>query len=540
MAYSVHSSIVARQLEYSFPNGESLFRDINFQIKSGTYGVVGPNGVGKTTFLKLIRREVSPSQGSIEVRGQVECFQGEYRPENSVASELRVDRILRALEQLKQGHEIPSLLEMIEGQWNIEERISDIFTRLRLEVPLSRSMSSLSGGEKTKVGLARVLLRDADVLLMDEPTNNLDHESRIILCDFIDSWEKTLLVASHDRTLLSHVRSILELSNLGVQLYGGNYSFYAEAKANEEIALRQSLTSAKSNLKKEKRDLQKSNERQIKRMTQGKRYAEKKGLPKIIAGGLKRKAQVSFGKSKGIHEARISTAEARLQELRKAEKESLLINVDIPEVESIGSKTLVEVSDFNFRYLNSQKFLFSSPLSFFIRGPERIAIRGRNGSGKSTLLKCLVSSEADALPPKGDQIGIITLRTNRVQYFDQEVAFLKEDISLLENFRFFTPHLNEAERRTRLSRLLFDSQQVQLKVNCLSGGEKIRAGLACMLFSPLPPLLLILDEPTNYLDLNSIEKVEDALCQFQGALIVVSHDSEFLQAIQIERTIEIT
>jgi ATPase subunit of ABC transporter with duplicated ATPase domains len=191
------------------------------------------------------------------------------------------------------------------------------------------------------------------------------------------------------------------------------------------------------------------------------------------------------------------------------------------------------MKEFNFKYSDAGDFLFHRPITFQLVGPKRVRVVGRNGAGKSTLMKLWMqfvpSSKNEIL---GERIGIIQLKTNRVAYLDQNVEVLGDgNCSLLEQFSKLTPHFTETERRIRLGLFIFNLQTTLKRISTLSGGEKMRAALACVLFSEVPPELLILDEPTNNLDIDSVERIESALSNFRGAIVVISHDSKFLETI---------
>lgn len=234
-----------------------------------------------------------------------------------------------------------------------------------------------------------------------------------------------------------------------------------------------------------------------------------------MASGLKRKAQGTLAKVKGVQENSIFQVQIELTSLKRQIKERNLIQVDLPNPTIHSKKEILELKEFNFRYFDSQHFLFSNPITFQVAGPKRVSIVGPNGSGKSTLTRLLMNSLMSSTrelkeelknEPLGEMQGTIQLKTNRVAYLDQRLEILWDGkTSLLERFSEKTPHLSESERRIRLGRFLFNQNTVLKKISALSGGEQMRAALACILFSEHPPELLILDEPTNNLDLDSIE-----------------------------------
>lgn len=516
------SFISCSNLNYSFADGVELFNGLNCSIGHEKVGLIGPNGVGKTTLLKLLQGELEPTSGSVHLRGSLGVI--------SQRSFTKQDETVGYVMGLTQDY---------PEQWELQDELSSIKKELNIDhLPLSRSLDALSGGEFVKVHLARILMNPPAIVILDEPTNNLDSEGRAVLYDFVERWDQCLLVVSHDRELLSRMDAILELTNRGLQKYGGNYEFYLNQRNLEEAAIEQRIVTADQRLRKEKHELQRSLERQSKRMIRGQKNSGKGGVPKIVAGGLKRRAQNTMARSKGVHEDRVERARDELQFANAMIKERNLIKVDIPETNVHRGKVIFEIKEINFRFFDSETPLFADPINFTLAGPRRVAISGGNGEGKSTLINLLLDSGGlSNCPLRGECVGSISLKIGRVSYLDQHVDILNDRLTLLENFSRGTLHLSESERRIRLGRFLFKGSTVGHYASSLSGGERLRAGLACILYSEVPPQLLILDEPTNNLDLDSIERIESALSNFQGAMLIVSHDKQFLRNIGVEQEI---
>ena len=530
-------SLTGSNISYEFTNGTPLLSELNFSFGQKTYGLIGPNGVGKSTLVKLLSREISPTSGAISCNGnlavlpQIRKGFGESSIEETIAEVLGVQNIINALKQVESGHALPDALDLIGDNWNLEAQIEKIFLSLGIRyLTVAQSSQTLSGGEWVKVHLAKILLNSPSIVLLDEPSNNLDKDGRQALYQFIKNWKKCLVVVSHDRELLSHVQSIIELSNQGLQFYGGNYDFYLSEREKENSALEQQITTAQQEEKKQREDFQKNLERQQKRMSKGKKAAAQGGIPKIAAGGLQRMAQGTMARIKGVQESRLLDAQLQTQSLKAKIKERNLIQIDIPDTTLHLKKEVLEIEDFNFRYAGSTDFLYSKSISFRMAGPKRVRITGPNGAGKSTLIHLLLQSVAEPGELSlGECKGLIQLKTNRVAYLDQNLGLLGDgQDSLLAHFSKTTPHLSQSERRIRLGRFLFNQSNQLKRISDLSGGERMRAALACTLFSEIPPELLILDEPTNNMDMDSIEQIESALSHFNGAIIIISHDSGFL------------
>jgi len=500
-----HNLILLKDVSFETKPGVFLFKNLHITFDKEKSGLVGNNGVGKTTILKFIIDELDPSSGVVENKARIAYLPQDYQIDLS----LTVKQTIGA----EKEHEALAAL----ARFGIEN------------IPLSRKMESLSGGERTRVILSRLLVQNADFLVLDEPTNNLDQDARQAVYNLIQQWKGGLLVVSHDRTLLNFLDRILELSNKGLKAYGGNYDFYTEQKNLEKEAAERQLSDAGREAKKVKRQAQATNERQQKRSSHGKKTAHKLGLPKIILNEMKKHAQQTSGKLKKIHEERIANADDKLQKAKDRISPENIIEVDLSKTGVPNGKLVAEFKDMDFSYEKERPLFKEFNLS--VHGPERLVINGPNGSGKTTLVRIMLGE----LKPLS---GEVSLGINRSAYLDQNVATLDKTKTVLENLKAIS-NLDESSARNWLARFLFPREDVFKQVEILSGGERMRAALACILAGDTSPNLLILDEPTNNLDLGSIERIESALLNFRGTLIIISHDKNFLRNIGITREINL-
>jgi ATPase subunit of ABC transporter with duplicated ATPase domains len=522
-------SILCSHLSFAWPDDTPLISDLSFTVGAGHTGLVAPNGAGKSTLLKLIAGQLQPTGGAITVDGVVGYLPQElpFATGLTVAEMLGVAPVLAALEALAGGDASEGVFTAIGDDWDIEERCTAQLARLGLDVPLDRALGTLSGGEVVTLGLAAQLLRRPDVLLLDEPTNNLDSDARQRLYAELDQYPGTLLVVSHDRVLLDRMERIAELRDGEIQFYGGNFTEYQNAVAEAQRAAADELRNAESQLKREKRQMQQARERAARRAGTAARNVKDAGLPKIIAGKLKRDAQESAARADEVHARRVGDARARLDAAEQAVRDDDIMVLDLPDTAVPAGRTVLSATGLNIR--RGGRMLFAgNGIDVDIRGPERIALTGRNGAGKSTLLRMINGD----LSPDG---GSINNGDGRIAYLSQRLDLLDEQRSVLENLTSWAPALGITRRMHLLAQFLFQGNRIELPVAALSGGERLRATLACVLYAEPAPHLLLLDEPTNNLDLVSVAQLEAALNAYRGAFIVVSHDERFLDAIGVER-----
>lgn len=527
-------SITCTNLSFVWPDDTVLFRDLSFTLNGGRTGLVAPNGAGKSTLLKLIAGEYRPSAGAVTVDGTVGFLPQTlpFAAERTVADVLGVAPVLEALDKLAAGDAGEDVFTVIGDDWDIEERTRAQLDRLGLDgVALDRHLGSLSGGEVVSLGLAAQLVRRPDVLLLDEPTNNLDADARHKLYDALDDYSGALLVVSHDRVLLDRMDRIAELHGGEILYYGGNFTAYQEAVDTAQRAVEGEIRNAEQQLKREKRQMQQARERAARRSSTAARNVKDAGLPKIIAGGLKRRAQESAGKADDVHAKRVDDARSRLDDAERALRDDDVIVLDLPDTDVPAGRTVFAGEGLQIRQGDRNLFA-DSGIDLTVRGPERIALTGRNGAGKSTLLRMIAAE----LTP---QAGTVQRAEGRIAYLSQRLDLLDPQRSVAENLIAFAPSLSVTRRMHLLAQFLFRGDRIHLPVAALSGGERLRATLACVLYAEPAPQLLLLDEPTNNLDLVSVGQLEAALNAYRGAFIVVSHDERFLAGIGVQRWIRL-
>ncbi len=542
--------LIGTSISYTFPDGEKLFESLSFSLTRKKTAIIGINGSGKSTLMRIAAGLLKPSTGEIVHRGTLLYLPQTSvdQPDSTIADALGISGKLSALERLGAGDDDPRLFETIGEDWLTAERATTALEKFELQfVRLNSPVDRLSPGERMRLRLVRIDLQAPDLLLLDEPTNHLDAAGRRWMKQTLEDYKGAVLLISHDRELLETVENTWELTASGLQTFGGGYSFYKEIKEAHRSRAELRLTYAKQEADLRAKQGQDAKLRQQKRIEKGKKIQAKGGIPRIAAGLLKRRAQETLAKTSGLHDKRVEAANSELTLARTQAPIEASIVIDAHYEASPEGLILVHAKDFNCAVPteNGLRWLWSADLNFTLKGRERWALTGANGSGKSTLLRRIESAACAKTNDRSKDSAPITrgelsTRFGAVAYLNQEPEFLATEKPLLDIFRERTPQLSEDERRVRLARFLFPGPKAMQTCSSLSGGEKMRAALACVLNQDPLPRLLILDEPTNDLDLASVEQIEKALRELSCALFVVSHDPRFLEAIGIDHRLELS
>jgi ATPase subunit of ABC transporter with duplicated ATPase domains len=514
--------IVCSDLTFTWPDGRTVFECLDLVISTGRTGLIGANGSGKSTLLRLVAGELAPTRGSVTTVGSLS-----YLPQQvSLQAGLRVEQVLgiararAALVAIEAGDTSEQHLAALGEQWDVEERARATLDRLGLHhVTLDRRIGELSGGESVLLALAAQLLRRPDVLLLDEPTNNLDLEARQALYDAVASWHGVLVVVSHDRELLELTEATMELYGGRARWFGGNLTAYEQALAAEQDAARHTVRTAEADLRQQRRELAEARIKLDRRVRYGKKMWENKREPKVVMGERKRVAQVSAGKLRNLHLDRVAQAEDRLADAEATVREDDEVRIDLPQTLVPARRTVVMLKDLRPR--------FGPPATLHVRGPERIALLGANGTGKTTLLRTIIGE----LAPLAGELRLAV----PARLLPQRLDVLDGALTVAGNVARFAPEASPNAIRARLARMLFPGEHADQVVATLSGGELFRATLAALLLAEPAPQLLMLDEPTNNLDLPSIRQLTGALAAYRGALLVASHDLPFLRTLGITR-----
>ena len=497
-----------QHLQKSFEVGEILLNDLSFEIRTGEcVGIMGRNGCGKTTLFRIITGEIPADGGEVVLApgrrigliSQIPVYPAGYTVENVLRSAYRelfsMKRKMEALEREMTVHADRAVLSEYDrlstayevgGGYEMDTNVDKICNGLGIPAAMRDQLfSQLSGGEKTRVNLARLLLEQTDVLLLDEPTNHLDLRSVEWLEAYIKQFKGTTLTISHDRFFLDRVVDrIIEISDGHAEHYNGNYSFYLEEKQ------------ARFNL-------------------QLKQYEQEQAKIKQLSFTVER--MKGWGINNRVLYRRAMAMQHRLERIRQTErpKTEKTLKARFGEKEFFGDMVF-SVKDMAKRYGERQLF---SGVELLVEGGERIAILGDNGTGKTTFLRCLLGEE----PVDSGRIRFGP--TVKTAYLPQVMHFDHPERTLYDTM-LYEKNCTPQQARDRLGAFLFSGEDVFKTVGTLSGGEQSRLRL-CMLMDEKINLL-ILDEPTNHLDIASREWVECAIEEYDGTLIFVSHDRYFV------------
>ncbi|MFD6278842.1 ABC-F family ATP-binding cassette domain-containing protein [Streptomyces sp. NPDC060209] len=516
--------ILCSSLTFAWPDGGEVFSGLQLAVGHGRTGLIGLNGCGKSTLLRLIAGDLTPAAGHIRTAGDI----GYLAQDLILDTALRVDDVLgvatarAALHAIEAGDTGEEQFAAIGDDWDVEERARAVLDQLGMSgIGLDRTVGELSGGECVLLRLAALLLARPSVLLLDEPTNNLDLYARRRLYDAVDAWTGVLVVVSHDRQLLERVDRIADLRDGSVTWYGGNLSAYEEALAVEQEAAERMVRVAEADVRRQKRELADAHVKLARRKRYGQKMWDTKREPKVVMGQRKQTAQESAGKHRVMHAERLADAEGRLDEAVEAVRDDEAIRIELPHTRVHPGLGVLLLRDLELAYGTRLRGEWD------LRGPERIALLGRNGSGKTTLLRT-IAGELDPVS------GEATIQVP-VGFLPQRLDVLDDALSLVENVARVAPGTTVNGIRARLAHFLFKGARADRPAGTLSGGERFRATLAALLLAEPAPRLLMLDEPTNSLDLSGVSRLSSALDAYEGALIVASHDMPFLKSLKITR-----
>ena len=560
-------SVTFNHVRLTWPDGTPCLDDVTLAFSPGVTGVVGDNGSGKSTLLKLITGEVVPTAGTVALGGSVGVLPQNLtlRTDDTVADLLGIRPQVDAVRAIVAGDPDPAHFDAVGDEWDIEARAAEELGAVGLDLGLDRPVGTLSGGEAMLVALVGLSVRRLDVVLLDEPTNNLDRDTRARVYSLIERWRGPALVVSHDVELLRRVGSIVEVRDGGVELFGGNWAVYREAVGISQEAAGRALRAAEQQLRTERRQKVEAEKRLARRENAGKPAAAR-GVSKAARDFYANRSEKAVAKARGEFDDKIAAARSAVDDAEARLRDDERVRIDLPDPGVGAGRRLAEIVD-------------AAGAVHVIQGPERVALVGPNGVGKTVLIESMVASagtfghdpsrpatplrgwaasgsERPATPLRGwaasgserqgtplpaapSGSGPTGSISARVGYLPQRLDHLDDARAVLECIRDVAPTVDPGAIRNRLARFGLRGDAALRPLGTLSGGERFRASLAALLLTEPPAQLLILDEPTNNLDLATVEVLVDALRQYRGGLLVVSHDDDFLTRLAVGRRLEL-
>lgn len=523
MAHFAQSpSFILHQVTCQFPTGDILFGPLNLTLEPSLCALVGRNGSGKTRLLRLLAGMDEPATGHIERFGSHAWVAQQHviSPQTTLAELLGYDAMFTARKRIDSGDYQPDDLALLDGHWDVAERLSEAFMNAQLPpFDPDKPAIELSGGERIRALLCGAFTAKADFLLLDEPTNHLDRQGRAWFYDQLSRYQGGVLVASHDRELLAQVPRILELSASGLRSYGGNYADYQTQRDAEQQAARAALEHAATERKRTRVRMQKEHDDSQRRSAKTLRTVDTLNIASFERVKYKGAAKERIGSWKKQHSEQNEALNAAVNKARERVEDDNPVMFTLPGSQVPEGKQVLVLEGLVLPHVPVP------PLNWRMDGPMRVALKGPNGCGKSTLLKTLLG---EIVPHSGTCKVSVSCA-----YLDQHLSRLDLSQSVMTHLNLSHTPLEEGVLRTRLAQLQLGADKVMLPLAELSGGERLKAALACVLWRAEATQLLLLDEPTNHLDLASVQAIEAALAGFPGALLVVSHDEAFLRGLTL-------
>jgi ATPase subunit of ABC transporter with duplicated ATPase domains len=535
MSSAARPTLLIDGVSLALPDGRPLLAIPRLAVGNERVGLIGPNGSGKSTLLRLIVGDIVPADGHVARPARV-AFARQRAVAAlgaTVAHGLGLADVLAALARADAGLATTPDLATIGDAWDAPERALAVLDSVGLgHLPLTRAITDISGGEATRLAIAAQMITEPDLLLLDEPTNDLDQPSRRVVESLIGRWTRGLIVATHDRALLQRVDRIVAIERGALRTYGGGWELYHEQREVERAAALRAAANAEAEAQRARRHAQDVRERQARRDAAGRRTRDTGSQPKLVLNAKRERSEGTSGRLNDATARLVSAAEARRREAAVLAQSHEGMTVTLPSCGLAAGTVVIALQDVTAGPTPDVPLLRG--VSLTVRGPERVALVGPTGVGKSTLLRLIAGYST---PLSGTVSRGVPLR--RVAFLDQHATLLDVGETVLDAFVAQHPQCDINAARAALARFHFRADAALQPVKSLSGGERIRAALACVMAGDDVPQCLVLDEPSNHLDLDHLEGLEAALRAYDGALVVASHDEALLEAIGVTRYEEV-
>lgn len=525
-------AIQAHNLTFSLRCGTSLLAGLDFTSTPGLSALIGKNGSGKSTLARLLSGQLTPENGSIIRHGRV-IYLSQHGHDDAHSCRL-VDGLglkekYNALRRIERGHSTPEDFDTLNDDWLLSERIEALCSSLKLPHQPDMLLSQLSGGERMRVRIHAAITASPDFLILDEPTNHLDQESRHWLQRTLREHSQKqagVLVISHDVSLLNQADNLIELTQGKLLNYGGNYQSYREQKENEQQGAFHRLHHAKASYKQEQQQRQKSLEKSQKRTANAHRLRQRGGQAKILLDSAKERSQHTLNRLSNLSSQRLAQHADAVQQAQKTIDKTASVRFDF--FPSQPRHNALCVAAFNLVLPHGQK----TPITFTLSAGDTLWLQGTNGSGKSTLLNIIAQQ---LMPVEG------SFKLNSPVHWLSQQGFLAKtcQTNALEYIQQHCPAIDNTTARTRLAQAGLYSHQLNTPIHKLSGGEQVKLAMLRVALQPEAGLLL-LDEPDNHLDLEAKQILAQALTDYPGAAILISHDPDFAQQTGFNQTLSLT
>ncbi|WP_338557949.1 ATP-binding cassette domain-containing protein [Acinetobacter sp. KS-LM10] len=523
---------VVSNLSLDFPN-KSIFQNLNFSLSlTQKSALIGRNGQGKSLLMQILHQH---DHTQMSYRGDVQwqvqhlylsqLQRLDFSQSTTIADILDVQNILPLFKRVENGSASFSDYEQLEHQWHLPQLWEKQLADANLPTDLDFKVEHLSEGQKTKLALCHLFSHTDHYLLLDEPSNHLDAESRQWLIRQIHQHPSGLLIISHDRVLLQEVDHIYALNQIGLQHISGNYDDYKDFIDLKTNALEHSIDQRKRDLKSIKNQQNEQRLKMQKRSEQAKKLRQSGSQPKMVLNAKRSQAEHSLSSIQKQQSRQIEQIQSDLS-TQKNEYEILKQQRFFFHQHQFSTGEILRIKNLKLPFGSTH------PIHFSLNADQKIHLRGKNGSGKSTLLQIIQKSHSSGSEH-------IYLKAH-LAYLEQHLAILDSDLNAVENLMNFNDSLSPTEWRNLLGQLRIRGDLSMLSIAQLSGGEKLKVILLGMSHSKTPIDLLLLDEPENHLDIDSRNLLAQAIRSFNGAVILVSHDPEFILNCGIQENYDLT